>query len=329
MAQFPGSPSFINLIQKRLLARLFPAFAEKNRMASTSNEGFVLVTGADGHIGREVCSLLRTSETKFLPVDVDDRGTTKDIFTCDLRRKNDVVRLFQSHPVRAVIHLAAILPSAFRSNPFVGVDVNLTGCFELMRQAVSAQVKRFVFASSRSVYGSACTPRPLTEVDPAVPDEPYGASKRAVELVGETLAIGQAIEFVSLRIAVVIGLGVKKTSSPWRSQIFEPASEHRSIKIPFASKAVLPLVHVEDVARMLVILAEAPQVLRPFYNTPVENLEARQLKEVVEEVKGVRIELGRDGAHGGPLCDGSRFAEEFGFHLRGLRERLSGSQGHR
>jgi UDP-glucose 4-epimerase len=296
-------------------------------MASISDSGVVIVTGAGGHIGGEVCRLLRVAETKFLPVDMDP-GTTKDLITCDLTDKDHVSRLLQSDPVRAVIHLAAILPSAFRSNPLAGVDVNLSGCFELMRQAAKAQVKRFVFASSMSVYGSSSTSRPLTGDDPAVPDEPYGASKRVVELVGETLASGQAIEFVSLRIARVIGPGIRKTSSPWRSQIFELSSAHHSIQIPFAPEAMLSLVHVEDVARMLVTLAETSEVPSSIYNTPVEMWEARHLKELIEEVRGVRVELGRDGADGGPLCDGSRFAGEFGFQLRGLRERLSGRQGH-
>jgi nucleoside-diphosphate-sugar epimerase len=290
-------------------------------MASISNDGLLIVTGAGGHIGRETCHLLRTAEAKFVPVDLDP-GTTKDLTTCDLRVKHQVSRLFQSHPVRAIIHLAAILPSAFHSNPLAGVDVNLNGCFELIRQAVNAKVKRFVFASSMSVYGSSYTRRPLSEENPAAPDEPYGASKRVVELVGETLASGQAIEFVSLRIARVIGPGIKKTSSPWRSQIFELTSGHEPIHIPFAPEAVLSLVHVEDVARMLVTLAQTPEVRSSIYNTPVETWEARGLKQLIKEVRDVRVELGRDGAHGGLICDGSRFAEEFGFELRGLRERL-------
>jgi nucleoside-diphosphate-sugar epimerase len=299
--------------------------AELYDMASIRDRGVVVVTGADGHIGREVCRLLRTSGTEFLPVDLDP-GETSDFLVCDLRKKNDVARLFRSQPVRAVIHLAAILPSAFHSNPLAAVDLNLTGCFELLRQAVSAHVQRFVFASSRSVYGSSFTGRPLTEGDPAIPDEPYGASKRVVELVGETLATANAIEFVSLRIAIVIGPGIKKTSSPWRSEIFQPSSKQRRINIPFAPEAVLPLVHVEDVARMLVTLAETSKPRSLVYNTPVENWEAGSLKEMIEQTGAVRVDPSPRGPHGGPLCDGSRFAAEFGFQLRGLRERLLGGQ---
>lgn len=296
-------------------------------MASTGNEGFVIVTGAGGHIGREVCRLLRTGGAQILPVDVDP-STAEDLIACDLKLQTQVLSLFQSHPVRAVIHLAAILPSAFHSDPLAGVDVNLSGSFELMRQAVNMRVKRFVFASSTSVYGSSFASRPLTEDDPVVPDEPYGASKRVVELVGETLASKQAIEFVSLRIARVVGPGIKKTSSPWRSQIFERSSGVAPIQLPFAPEAVLALVHVEDVARMLTTLAETSNVRNSIYNTPVELWEARHLKEVVEEVSGLRVELRQDGAFGGPTCDGNRFTREFGFQLRGLRERLAGRPSH-
>lgn len=280
----------------------------------------MIVTGAGGHIGHEVCRLLRNAESKFLPVDVDP-GRATNIIECDLTRKDHVRRLFQSHPVRAVIHLAGILPTAFHSKPFAGVDLNLMGSFELLRQAVNAQVKRFVFASSRSVYGSSFTPRPLSELDPAAPDEPYGASKRVVELVGETLA-GSAIEFVSLRISRVVGPGIKKTASPWRSQIFELSRERDYIQIPFAPEAVLPLVHVEDVARMLVTVAETAKLGSPIYNAPAEMWEAKYLKELIEKNRRVRVELGPEGVHDGPLCDGSRFTEEFAFQLRGLRERL-------
>src|SRR5712692_4352327 len=295
-------------------------------MGSVGDQGVVIVTGANGHIGREVCRQLKTTKIKFLAVDLRP-GSSQNVIPCDLTAKAEVSRLFESHPVRAVIHLAAILPSAFHRDPLTGVDVNLTGSVELLRRAVKMGTKRFVFASSMSVYGSSSAGRPLTEDDPAAPDEPYGASKRAVELVGETLAKANAIEFVSLRIARVVGPGIKQTSSPWRSDIFEPSPGQKLINIPFAPNAVLSLVHVEDVARMLVTLVEIPKVRSSIYNTPEELWAAQKLKQVVEETRGIRVELQEGGADGGPICDGSRFAREFGFQLRCIQHQLSARVG--
>src|SRR4029077_14401962 len=98
-------------------------------MASGSDHGLVMVTGATGHIGREVCRLLKATGTDFVGVDVD-RGGTNDLVRWDLRVKSQVASLFGSNAVRAVIHLAGILPSPFHSDPLSGVDVNLGGSFE-------------------------------------------------------------------------------------------------------------------------------------------------------------------------------------------------------
>ena len=284
-------------------------------------EETILVTGACGHIGRELCRTLRDAGQNFLGVD-SDPDDMRYVLACDLRSKSDVSRLFRSHPIRAIVHLAAILPSAFQADPLTGADVNLRGSCELLRQAAAAHIKRFIFASSMSVYGSLPTDRPVSEEDRATPDEPYGASKLAVELIGQTLGREKAFEFVALRIARVVGAGIKKTSSPWRSRIFE-ARRQDSVSLPFMPDAVLSLVHVQDVAHMLFVLAHKARIRRCIYNTPVELWEARRLKETIEELRGIRVELGLEGSHGGPICNGSRFAREFEFQLRSIRERLS------
>lgn len=291
------------------------------RVSSRMDQGTILVTGACGHIGRELCSVLRGAGRELLGVD-SHQDNAREALACDLRSQSDLSRLFRSHPIRVVVHLAAVLPSAFQAHPLTGADVNLRGSCELLRQAAAAHIKRFIFASSMSVYGSLPTDRPVTEEDRAAPDEPYGASKLAVELIGQTLGTVKTFEFVALRIARVVGPGIKKTSSPWRFQIFE-ARRQDSVCLPFAPEAVLSLVHVQDVAQMLFTLAETAEMSTFVYNTPVEVWEARRLKEVIEDLRGIRVELGPEGCHGGPICNGSRFAREFGFQLRGLRERLS------
>jgi len=296
----------------------------ENMDMDSGNEAMILVTGATGHIGRELCRLLTEARKQILAVDLN-QDNTQHVRACDLRSKSQISALFHDHAVRVVIHLAGILPSAFQSDPLTGADVNLSGSLELMRQSLAAGVQRFIFASSMSVYGSLHAQRPATEDDVAGPDEVYGASKRAVELIGENLSEKGAFEFVALRIARVVGPGIKKTSSPWRSQIFEAVPRSEPIRIPFSSDAMLSLVHVEDLARMLFTLVKATAVNSSVYNTPAEIWKVEELKELVEKLRGIRVELGPEGAWGGPMCDGSRFAREFEFHLRKLRDHLSGS----
>ena len=139
--------------------------------------------------------------------------------------------------------------------------------------------------------------------------------------MGEALAATIGMEFVALRMARVIGPGAKRTSSPWRSQMFEKPSG--PLLLPFAPQAALSLVHVEDVAGMLLTLLDSAKIDRCAFNTPCEIWEAGSLKQTVEQIRSIRVELANPEAPGGPQCDGSLFAREFGFRIRGLKERFS------
>src|SRR5215469_2899873 len=105
-------------------------------MASDLDEGFILVTGAGGHIGSEVCRALRAGRRHFLPVDVI-ANPTEGISACDLTLKESVRQLFVGHTVCSVIHLAGILPSAFLRDPLTGAAVNLCCTIDLLQAAVS------------------------------------------------------------------------------------------------------------------------------------------------------------------------------------------------
>lgn len=81
-----------------------------------------------------------------------------------------------------VLHQAAI-PSVQRSvdNPMRTNEVNVTGTLNMLQSARTAGVKRFVFASSSSVYGE-CETLPKVESQPTDPISPYALQK----LAGET-----------------------------------------------------------------------------------------------------------------------------------------------
>lgn len=291
-------------------------------MESGGSQGTILVTGAGGQVGAELCRTLRAAGRSVLAVDVL-AAATSPVAVCDLTRQEQIAALFRGHSFRAIVHLAAILPTAFLADPWRGVEVNLTASCRLLRAAVEHRVKRFVFASSMSVYGSSAGSRPRNEDDPVAPDDPYGACKCAVESVGRALAVKQALEFVALRIARVVGPGATSTSSVWRSQMFEPAPSPAPVSIPFAPETILSLVHVQDVARMLMILAEAGELRRAIYNAPAEILQAQRLREMIQAATGAPVELVPAASAAGSVCDGSRFARDFGYQIRKLAEYLA------
>jgi UDP-glucuronate 4-epimerase len=280
----------------------------------------VLVTGATGQIGSRLTTRLRAAGREVLAVALD-ANPHDGIEPCDLRKRDQIAQLFASRSIGTIVHLAAVLPTAFRADPIAGAEVNLTGTLHLLREALGHAVKRFIFGSSLSVYGSAPSSRALNERDPAAPDEPYGAAKRVVELVGESLAT-VGFGFVALRIARVVGPGAKSLASAWRSEVCETAvaSSERPITLPFAPTARLSLLHVDEVARMLQLLVEAADTPHPIYNAPAEVWETQRLAHLIEAVRRVPVRMGE--AEGGPRSDGSLFSQDFGFQLRGLADYL-------
>lgn len=280
----------------------------------------ILVTGAAGQIGTAFVRHLRLASHEVL---ASDYGTSAsgDVVCCDLRSDQEVADLFERRRFSAVVHLAAVLPTAFRLDPLNGGEVNLSGSIRLLRAAIRSGVTRFIFASSASVYGNLARCCCTEDVE-ACPDEPYGAAKLAIERILEVIPTVHAMEIVSLRIARVLGPGAKGTGSRWRSQTFErPHAGLNRLTIPFAPDACLSVVHVHDVARMLRILVEVPRLQVRTYNAPVEAIRADELRHLVERINGWQVSMGK--SHGGPEIDGSRFAQDFGFALRSLDQHMS------
>jgi len=292
----------------------------------------LLVTGAAGFIGRAVFGLLRNTGVDCVATDKNAFASVEDgrkelaqhpVLACDLSDPQSLDALFASHDFDTIIHLAAILPGAASRGPIRATDVNVGGSMALLERATAHGVRRFILGSSTSVYGSAGTNAPISEQTPAAPIDVYGAAKRAVEIVGENLQKNGSIEFVALRIGTVIGPGARNTSSPWRSEIFEKLGSNKNISLPYAPDDPLTVVHVNDVARMLVTIAHAKSVQHILYNTPAELLTAAQLKQAVEfAAPETHIELSGRTRPLAPLADGSRFRREFAFEITPVQQSL-------
>lgn len=104
-----------------------------------------------------------------------------------------------------VFHQAA-LPSVPRSiqDPLTSNGVNVVGTLNLLLAARDAGVRRLVFASSSSVYGSN-TALPKTEDMPTAPISPYATAKLAAENYCRSFTSVYGLETVSLRYFNVFG----------------------------------------------------------------------------------------------------------------------------
>jgi UDP-glucuronate 4-epimerase len=130
----------------------------------------------------------------------------------DIRDRALLERLFQTHDIRAVVHLAAMAGvRASVEDPWRYYDVNLTGTLNLVEavRVRAAQTREapanFVLASTSSAYGRTEV-TPFIETDAADrPLAPYAASKRAAEMLGFTYHHLHGLDFTALRFFTVYG----------------------------------------------------------------------------------------------------------------------------
>jgi len=171
----------------------------------------ILVTGGAGFIGRHLVEKLLT-EPGVTVVRAADRArcapdmaqNSKLDFRCgDLR--DAIFRDAALEGIDVVLHQAA-LPSVPRSinaplpTHLDGVDLT----FRMLESARLSGVKRFVYASSSSVYGDADAPVRHEEL-PLRPRSPYAATKAAGELYLRAYAQSFEMDTLSLRYFNVFG----------------------------------------------------------------------------------------------------------------------------
>jgi UDP-glucuronate 4-epimerase len=162
----------------------------------------ILVTGGAGFIGSHLCERLLKEGYHIVCLDNFDtvydpqikirnvEGIGKkfpDLFelvTGDIRNPEHLAYIFNKSRFDAIVHLAAragVRPSI--AEPLLYQDVNIRGTVMLLEACKSHGVKNFVFASSSSVYGENQRV-PFSERDLDIqPISPYGATKRAGELL--------------------------------------------------------------------------------------------------------------------------------------------------
>ena len=181
-----------------------------------------LITGAAGFIGSHLCERLLADSWGVVGLDNFDpfysRETKKanlaaslandnfKFFEGDIRDTNCVDNIFKNEKVDIVVHLAAkagVRPSI--EDPVGYQDVNLNGTILMLEAAKKFGVKKFVFASSSSVYGNN-TKVPFSETDNVdFPISPYAATKKAGELLCHTYSHLYDIDMTCLRFFTVYG----------------------------------------------------------------------------------------------------------------------------
>jgi len=238
-----------------------------------------LVTGASGFVGRALCRSLRENGRIRALFRRSAEGPWDETVILDLA--TGVLPREALEGVDTVFHLAGKTDDSKTAPGDADVfrRVNFEGTAKLVEAAVTARVARFVFLSSIKAMGTGggeC----VDENTPARPSTPYGRSKKAAE----DLVLGaRDIPHVSVvRASPVYGAGSKgnlaRMIAAMARGVFPPVPDTKNAR---------SMVHVDDLARALVLCAESEAAnRRAFIVTDGKRYSTRQIYEWVCESMG-------------------------------------------
>ena len=294
----------------------------------------ILVTGAAGFIGSALCARLAADGRKVIGVDNlndyydvrlkyarleslgitgadsleegQDRGSEKyPSFTfvkADITHREVMERLFEALKPEVAVNLAAQAGVRYSlKNPYSYVSNNVDGFLVMLECARNYPVKRFIYASSSSVYGKN-SKVPFAETD--IVDNPvslYAATKKSNEMMARAYSSLYGIPAVGLRFFTVYGPWGRPDMAP---MLFADAiTEGRSINVfnggdmkrdfTYIDDIVEGMVKVIDGSRPITIEEDilnighgSPMVLMEFISLLEEALGKRAEKNMMPMQKG-------------------------------------------
>jgi nucleoside-diphosphate-sugar epimerase len=220
----------------------------------------IIVTGANGFVGRATCSNLCDAGhdvTALVRRASEFASRARELVIPDDNFASLAEGIVALPPADVLVHLAARVHvmNDNAGDPLKAYrEVNLEGSLNVARAALRAGVKRLVFISSIKALGEGEPGRPWREDDAPAPVDPYGITKLEAERALAGFGDEHGMQVVTLRPPLVYGPGVRANFEQLMKAV------ERGIPLPLgAIEARRSMVYVGNLADAIRFVATREQ----------------------------------------------------------------------
>ena len=239
----------------------------------------ILVTGACGYKGTVLVPKLLAEGHDVAAIDIMWFGNQLPAHDRLRVQQHDVraVDGIELGGIDAIIHLASVANDPCGDlDPKLTWEISALATMQLADKAVRAGVRRFIYASSGSVYGVKEEERVTEELE-LKPISEYNKTKMVAERVLLSYAQDMAVQIV--RPATVCGISPRMRLDVSVNMLTMQALTRGTITV-FGGTQVRPNIHIDDITDLYVFLLNHPEHCG-VYNAGFENLSIMQIAEQV------------------------------------------------
>jgi nucleoside-diphosphate-sugar epimerase len=254
----------------------------------------ILVIGGGGYVGQELVRFLTLLGHNITVLDTFWYGGYTNPFTKlifgDIRNKDVVLRACKNHD--AVIHLACISNDpSFKMNPKIGEEINYKAFKNILQGVKEAKsVKRFIYASSSSVYGINDIPD-VTERTECKPLTDYSKFKLMCEQDLKKEDLGEKI-WTIVRPATVCGYSERMRFDLVVNQMTINALVNKKITV-HGGEQLRPNLHILDMVRAYneLLKCDEAKIHKETFNVGGKNQSLNEIAQSVKSVLGDDIQI--------------------------------------
>jgi nucleoside-diphosphate-sugar epimerase len=250
----------------------------------------ILVLGGCGYIGSFLVNeLLKNPKNKITVVDTQwfgknlKKNKNLKFIKSDIREINKI----SFKKIDTIIHLANIANDpAVDLNPTLSWDINVLATKLIVERAIKFKVKKFIYASSGSVYGVK-KERKVNELLSLNPISVYNKTKMIAERI--LISYKDKIKIYCIRPATVCGISPRMRFDVSVNMLTLQAIKFKKIKV-YGGNQIRPNIHIKDLVNLLIFII-LKNIKPGIYNAGFENFSILKIARIISKIIKCKINL--------------------------------------